>query len=61
MGDHTREKNKLTKEAILKIINKTEEDFKTKRASITDMAKVFEHVNLQVTIHDAFDKSYLYA
>ena len=55
MGDHKREKNKLTKEAILKIINKTEEDFKTKGASITDMTKVFEHFNLQVRIYDVFD------
>ena len=54
MGDKKREKNKLTKEAILKIINKTEEDFKTKGASITDMAKVFEHFNLQVRIYDVF-------
>ena len=54
MGDHKRE-NKFTKEAILKIINKTEEDFKTKGASITDMAKVFEHFNLQVGIYDAFE------
>ena len=50
MGDHKREKNKLTKEAIAKIINKTEEDFKTKGASIAEMAKVFEHFNLQVRI-----------
>ena len=55
MGDHKREKNKLTKETILKIINKTEEDFKTKGASITDMAKAFEHFNLQVRIYDVFD------
>ena len=55
MGDHKREKNKLTKEAILKIINKTEEDFKTKGASITDMAKVFEYFNLQVRIYDALE------
>ena len=55
MGDHKREKNKLTKEAILKIINKTEEDFKTKGASITDMTKVFEYFNLQVRIYDAFE------
>ena len=43
MGDKKREKNKRTKETILNITNKTEEDFKTKGASITDMAKVFEH------------------
>ena len=50
MGTRKREKNKLTKEAILKIMNKTEEDFKTKGASRTDMAKVFEHFNLPVRI-----------
>ena len=55
MGDHKREKNKLTKEAILTIINKTEEYLKTKGASITDMTKVFEHFNLQVRIYDVFD------
>ena len=55
MGDKKREKSKLTKETILNIINKTEEDFKTKGASITDMAKVFEHFNLQVRIYDVFD------
>ena len=55
MGDKKREKNKLTKEAILKIIGKTEEDFKTKGASITDMTKVFEYFNLQVRIYDTFE------
>ena len=55
MGDKKREKNKLTKETMLNIINKTEEDFKTKGASITDMAKVFEHFNLQVRIYDVFN------
>ena len=55
MGDKKREKNKLTNETILSIINKTEEDFKTKGASITDMAKVFEHFNLQVRIYDVFN------
>ena len=55
MGDKKREKNKLTKENILKIIGKTEEDFKTKGASITDMTKVFEHYNMQVRIYDAFE------
>ena len=55
MGEHKREKNKLTKEAILKIINKKDKDFKTKGASITDMVKVFEHFNLQVRIYDVFD------
>ena len=48
MEDKKREKNKLTKEASLNIINKTEEDFKTKGASITDMIK-------QVRIRDVFD------
>ena len=43
MGDHKREKSKLTKEVILKIIGKSEEDFKTKGASNTDMTKVLEH------------------
>ena len=55
MGDHKREKNKLTKEAILEFINKTEEYFKTKGASTTDMVKVFEHFNLQARIYDVFD------
>ena len=48
MGDKKREKNKLTKSAIVNIIGKTEEDVKAKGASITDMAKAFEHFNLQV-------------
>ena len=34
-GDKKREKNKLTKKAILEIKKKTEEDFKRKGASIT--------------------------
>ena len=55
MGDKKRGKNKLTKEAILKIVNETEEGFKTKGASITHMAKVFEYFNLQVRIYDVFD------
>ena len=55
MGDKKREKNKLAKETILTIINKTEEEFNTKGASKTDMAKVFEHFNLQVRIYDAVE------
>ena len=55
MGDKRREKKQLTKEAILKIVNKTEEGFKTTGASITDMAKVFEDSYLQVRTYDAFE------
>ena len=53
--DKKRDKNKFIKNAILKIIKKTEKDFKIKGASITDMAKECEHFNLQVRIYDIFD------
>ena len=35
-------------------MNKTEKDFKTQAASMTNMTKVFEHFNLQVRIYDLF-------
>ena len=54
MGEERREKNRLTKENMLKIMNKTEEDFKTNGASIQDMVPVFEHYGIQVRIFNSF-------
>ena len=54
MGEKRREKNRLTKESMLKLMNKTEEDFKTNGASIQDMVPVFEHYGIQVRIFNSF-------
>ena len=56
MGEKRREKNRLTKESMLKLMNKTEEDFKTNRASMQDMVPVFEHYGIQVRIFNSFIK-----
>ena len=50
MGDKKRKKNKLTRESILKLINKTKDDFTTNGASLDDMTKVFEHYRIQVRV-----------
>ncbi len=55
MGDHKREKNRLTREKILDMIGKTDEDFKTQGASIQDMLKVFQHHRIQVRIYDVLE------
>ena len=54
-GDKKREKNKLTRESILKPINKTEDDFTTNGASLDDMTRVFEHYKIQVRVYDVFE------
>ena len=56
MGEKRREKNRLTKESMLKLMNKTEDDFKTNGASIQDMVPVFEHYGIQVRIFNSFIK-----
>ena len=56
MGEKRREKNRLTKESMLKLMNKTEDDFKTDGASIQDMVPVFEHYGIQVRIFNSFIK-----
>ena len=61
MGDKKREKNKLTRENILKLINKTEDDFTANGASLDDMTKVFEQYNIQVRVYDVSNNLvYLY-
>ena len=56
MGEKRREKNRLTKESMLKLMNKTEEDFKTNGASIQDMVPVFEHYGIQMRIFNSVRK-----
>ena len=56
MDEKRREKNRLTKENMLKLMNKTEDDFKTNGASIQDMVPVFEHYGIQVRIFNSFMK-----
>ena len=56
MGEKRREKNRLTKESMPKLMNQTEDDFKTNGASIQDMAPVFEHYGIQVRILNSFIK-----
>ena len=41
---------------MLKLMNKTEDDFKTNGASIQDMVPVFEHYGIQVRIFNSFIK-----
>ena len=55
MGDKKREKNKLTRESILKLRSKTEDDFTASSASLDDMTKVFEHYKIQVRVYDVFE------
>ena len=52
MDDKKREKTKLTRESILKLINKTEDDFKANGASLDDVTKAFEHYRIQVRVYD---------
>ena len=56
MGEKRREKNRLTKESMLKLMNKTEEDYKTNGASIQDKVPVFERYGIQVRIFNSFIK-----
>lgn len=42
----------LTRENILKLINKTDEEFKQNGASIRDMSKVFEKYNIKARLYD---------
>ena len=56
MGEKRREKNRLTKDSMLKLMNKTEDEFKTNGASIQDMVPVFEHYGIQVRILNSFIK-----
>ena len=56
MGVKRREKNRLTKDSMLKLMNKTEDDFKTNGASIQDMVPVFAHYGIQVRIFNSFIK-----
>ena len=59
MGEKRREKNRLTKDSMLKLMNKTEDEFKTNGASIQDMVPVFEHCGIQVRIFNSFIKPIL--
>ena len=47
-GEKRRENSVLTKESMRKLMNKTEEAFKTNAASTQDMVPVFEHYGIQV-------------
>ena len=48
MGEKRREKNRLTQESMLKLMNKTEEDVNTNGASIQDMVPGFENYGVHV-------------
>ena len=50
MDDKKREKNKFTRQSIVKLINKTEDDFVTTGASLDDMTKVFKNYRIQVRV-----------
>ena len=42
----------LTREAILKLIRKGDEEFKTREASISNMHKVFKEFNIKARLYD---------
>ena len=42
----------LTREKVIEIINKTEEEFKNNGASIREMEKVFKQFNIKARIYD---------
>ena len=46
--------DRLTRKSMLNLICKSEEEFKTSGASITEMVKVFEHYKIQVRILQCF-------
>ena len=56
MEEKRREKTRLTRESILNLTGKSEEDFKASGASIQEMVTVFEHYRIQVRLHNAFEK-----
>ena len=50
------ESKRLTREKILKLMNKTEEEFKEHGASVEDMKPVFEEFRLSVRLYNCFSK-----
>ena len=51
MGDNKRPSKKMTKEKIMELINKTEEEFNRDGATINDMIAVFEYFKLPARIY----------
>jgi len=49
---------KMTRESVLKLIRKTDEDFKTSGASINDMEKVFIEYRISARIFDCLGNLY---
>ena len=50
------ESKRLTREKILNLMNKTEEEFKEHGASVEDMKPVFEEFRLSVRLYTCFSK-----
>ena len=55
MSENRKERLRLTREKVISIIGKTEEEFHLNGASVNDMAKVFDEFNLPVRIYDNFN------
>ena len=55
MSENRKERLRLTREKVISIIGKTEDEFHFNGASINDMAKVCDEFNLPVRIYDNFD------
>ena len=56
MSKNKWESKRLTREKILKLMNKTEEEFKENGASVEDMKPVFEEFRLSVRLYNCFSK-----
>ena len=56
MSKNKWESKRLTRDKILKLMNKTEEEFKEHGASVEDMKAVFEEFRLSVRLYNCFSK-----
>ena len=54
MSNKRKERLRLTREKVIDLIGKTEEEFKQKGASVNDMKKVFNEFNIPFRIYDFF-------
>ena len=55
VSENRKERLRLTREKVISIIGKTEDEFHLNGASINDMAKVFDEFNLPIRIYDNFN------
>ena len=55
MSENRKERFRLTREKVISIVGKTEDEPHLNGASITDMATVFDEFNLLVRTYDNFN------